>query len=56
MNRSQRYKERIDYKILSEACDKISKEAHLSTTNNQTSPQILEISNLLTNCMTQEQK
>ena len=57
MNRPQRDKERIDYKILSETGDKISKEANLSTTDNQTSPRILEISNLLTNfSMTEEQK
>ena len=57
MNRPQRDKERIDYKILSETGDKISKEANLSTTDNQTSPKILEISNLLTNfSMTEEQK
>ena len=57
MNQSQRDKERIDYKIPYETSDKISKEANLSTTNNQTSPRILEISNLLTNfCMTEEQK
>ena len=57
MNRPQRDKERIDYKILSETGDKISKEANLSTTKNQTSPRILEISNLLTNfLMTEEQK
>ena len=45
MNRPQRDKERIDYKILSETGDKISKEANLSTTDNQTSPRILETSN-----------
>ena len=57
MNRLQRDKEKIDYKILSETGDKISKEANLSTTNNQTSPRILEISNILTNfSMTEEQK
>ena len=57
MNRHQRDKERIDYKILSEAGNKISKEANLSTTDNQTSPRVLEISNLLTNfSMTEEQK
>ena len=57
MNGPQRDKERIDYKILSETGDKISKEANLSTTDNQTSPRILEISNLLTNfSMTEEQK
>ena len=57
MNQPQRDKERIDYKIPSETSDKISKEANLSTTNNQTSPRILEISNLLTNFwMTEEQK
>ena len=57
MNRPQRDKERIDYKILSETGDKISKEANLSTTDNQTSPRILETSNLLTNfSMTEEQK
>ena len=57
MNRPQRDKERIDYKILSETSDKISKEANLSVTDNQTSPRILEISNFLTNfLMTEEQK
>ena len=57
MNRHQRDKERIDYKILSETGNKISKEANVSTTDNQTSPRILEISNLLTNfSMTEEQK
>ena len=57
MNRPQRDKERIDYKILSETGDKISKEANLSTTDNKTSPRILETSNLLTNfSMTEEQK
>ena len=57
MNRPQRDKERIDYKILSKAGDKISKEANLSTTDNKASPRILEISNLLTNfSMTEEQK
>ena len=57
MNRPQRDKERIDYNILSETSDKISKEANLSTTENQTSQRILEISNLLTSfLMTEEQK
>ena len=57
INQPQWDKERIDYKILSETGDKISKEANLSTTNNQTSPRILEILNLLTNFwMTEEQK
>ena len=57
MNRHQRDKERIDYKILSETGNKISKEANLSTTDSQTSPRILEISNLLTNfSMTEKQK
>ena len=57
MNRPQRDKERIDYKILSETGDKISKEANLSTTHSQTSPRILEITNLLTNfSMTEKQK
>ena len=57
MNRPQRDTERIDYKVLSETGGKISKEANLCTTDNQTSPRILEISNLLTNfSMTEEQK
>ena len=57
MDRPQRDKERIDYKVLSETGDKISKEANLCITNNQTSPRILEISNLLTNfSMTEEHK
>ena len=56
MNRPQRDKERIDYKILSETGDNISKEANPSTTDNQTSPRILEVSNLLRNfSMTEEQ-
>ena len=56
MNRPQRDKERIDYKILSEAGDNISKEANPSATDNRTSPRILEVSNLLTNfSMTEEQ-
>ena len=57
MNRPQRDNGRIDYKILSETGDKISKEANLSTTHSQTSPKILEITNLLTNfSMTEKQK
>ena len=57
MNQPQRDKERTDYKILSKTGDKISKEANLSTNDNQTSPRISEISNLLTNfSMTEEQK
>ena len=57
MNRHQRDKERIDYKILSETGNKISKEANLSTTDNQRSRRILEISNLLTNfSVTEKQK
>ena len=57
MNRHQRAKERIGYKVLFGTGDKISKEANLSTTDNQTSPRILEILNLLTNfSMTEEQK
>ena len=57
MNRPQGNKERIDYKILSETGDKISKEANLSSTDNQTNPRILETSNLLTNfSVTEEQK
>ena len=43
MNGPQRDKERIDYKVLSETGDKISKKANLCTTYNQTSPRILEI-------------
>ena len=57
MDWPQRDKERTDYKIQSKTGDKISKEANLSTTDNQTSPRISEISNLLTNfSMTEEQK
>ena len=57
MNRPQRDKERTDYKILSEAGDKISKEANPRTTDSQTGPRILEIWNILTNfLMTEEQK
>ena len=57
MNRPQKDKVRIDYKVLSDTGDKISKEANLCTTENQTRPRILETSNLLTNfSMTEEQK
>ena len=57
MNRPQRHKERIDYKVLSETGDKISKEGNLCTIDNQTSRRILDISNLLRNfSMTEEQK
>ena len=57
MNRPQRDKVRIDYKVLSDTGDKISKEANLCTTENQTRPRILQTSNLLTNfSMTEEQK
>ena len=57
MNWPQKDKERIDYKILSETGDKISKEPNLNTTDNQRSPIILKISNLLMNLsMTEEQK
>ena len=57
MNQPQRDKERIDYKVLSGTGDKISKQANLCTFNNQLSPRILEISNLLVNfSMTEEKK